>query len=108
MVECTVSLDYRAVSPMYGGKPQYADGREIEVEPGKSLRQGALRTALFGGPARLQSEPTAVTVPGRSWEIDGLGLRDKSWGPRYWQALTWYPLAPNGVQRRFRDDAFGN
>ena len=27
-------------------------------------------------------------------EIDGLGLRDKSWGPRYWQASAWYRWLP--------------
>jgi len=31
---------------------------------------------------------------GTVMEIDGLGLRDKSWGPRYWQALTWYRWLP--------------
>jgi len=24
--------------------------------------------------------------------IDGFGLRDHSWGPRYWQAIYWYRL----------------
>ena len=26
--------------------------------------------------------------------MNGLGLRDKSWGPRYWQALSWYRWTP--------------
>ena len=25
-----------------------------------------------------------------SWNLDGLGLRDHSWGPRSWQAPWWY------------------
>ena len=32
--------------------------------------------------------------PGTRLNINGLGLRDKSWGPRYWQALTWYRWLP--------------
>lgn len=32
----------------------------------------------------------ALTVDGEVTEIDGLGLRDHSWGPRYWQALRYY------------------
>jgi hypothetical protein len=31
-----------------------------------------------------------LTVDGEVTEIDGLGLRDHSWGPRYWQALRYY------------------
>ena len=27
-------------------------------------------------------------------DLDGLGLRDKSWGPRYWQAISWYRWLP--------------
>ncbi|MDP2673574.1 MAG: hypothetical protein Q8Q00_01550 [Dehalococcoidia bacterium] len=32
----------------------------------------------------------ALAIDGESVEIDGLGLRDHSWGPRYWQALKSY------------------
>ena len=78
---------------MYGGKPQYADGREIEVEPGKSFAKAHYEqhcsvtgTITVGA----DSSDRAGTV----MEIDGLGLRDKSWGPRYWQALTWYRWLP--------------
>jgi hypothetical protein len=28
------------------------------------------------------------------FEIDGLGLRDHSWGPRFWQAIYWYRWLP--------------
>jgi hypothetical protein len=31
-----------------------------------------------------------LEIDGESLEIDGLGLRDHSWGPRYWQALSYY------------------
>ena len=93
MVDCTVSLDYRGVSPMYGGKPQYADGREVEVEAGKSFAKAhyeqhcSVTGTITVGAADGESTGTVM-------EIDGLGLRDKSWGPRYWQALTWYRWLP--------------
>jgi predicted secreted hydrolase len=31
-----------------------------------------------------------VEVDGQAVQIDGLGLRDHSWGPRYWQAIYSY------------------
>ena len=31
-----------------------------------------------------------ITVGDESWEVDGYGLRDHSWGPRWWQAPLWY------------------
>ena len=37
---------------------------------------------------------------GEAWEMNGLGLRDKSWGPRYWQALSWYPKKPVVILER--------
>ena len=32
----------------------------------------------------------ALVIDGKQMEIDGLGLRDHSWGPRYWQAIKSY------------------
>jgi hypothetical protein len=32
----------------------------------------------------------AVTVDGTEWQVDGFGLRDHSWGPRFWQAPDHY------------------
>jgi hypothetical protein len=103
MVGCSVQLDYRGVSPMYGGKPQYADGRELPVEPGKSFAKAHYEqhcavtgTITIDAPpptADVLAEGAPATDP-TVMEIDGLGLRDKSWGPRYWQALTWYRWLP--------------
>ena len=84
MVECTVRLDHRGVSPMYGGKPQYADGREIETLNGFAKAHYEQHCAVTG----------TIRVGDETLEIDGLGLRDKSWGPRHWQALTWYRWLP--------------
>jgi hypothetical protein len=45
MVACRVRLDVHGVSPMYGGKPQYADGTEIEDRRAELVRQSPLRAA---------------------------------------------------------------
>jgi hypothetical protein len=31
-----------------------------------------------------------IRVGDEEWVVDGFGLRDHSWGPRYWQAPWWY------------------
>lgn len=92
-VECEVDLDYRGVSPMYGGKPQYEDGTEIEVEAEKSFAKAHYEQhcAVTG----------TIRVGDETIDMDGLGLRDKSWGPRYWQALSWYRWLPMTFSKDF-------
>ena len=103
MVDCSVRLDYRAVSPMYGGRPQYADGREIETLNGFAKAHDEQHCSVIG----TITVGDAVDVDGRDgrdgvvMEIDGMGLRDKSWGPRYWQALTWYRWLPMVFNENF-------
>ncbi|MEM1332245.1 MAG: hypothetical protein AAGG08_02205 [Actinomycetota bacterium] len=93
IVDCSVRLEFRGVSPMYGGRPQYADGREIEVEPGTSFAKAHYEQhcSVTG---TIEVAASSEGGAGDSLVIDGLGLRDKSWGPRYWQALTWYRWLP--------------
>lgn len=86
MVPCTVDIDWYGVSPMYGGKPQYADGSDVEQEPGKSFA-----TAHYEQHCRTTG---TVVVGDEVLELDGFGLRDKSWGPRFWQAIAWYRWLP--------------
>ena len=85
-VECEVDLDYRGVSPMYGGKPVHEDGREVVQEAGKSFAKAHYEQhCAVTGTIRVGDEVI---------DLDGLGLRDKSWGPRYWQAIDWYRWLP--------------
>ncbi len=86
IVAAKVDIDWYGVSPMYGGKPQYADGREIEQEPGTSFAK-----AHYEQHCRTTG---TITVGDEAIEIDGFGLRDKSWGPRFWQAIAWYRWLP--------------
>jgi hypothetical protein len=74
--ECEVRLDYTRVSDMVGGEPDTP--REA---PGEEFARGHYEQLVAGrGTIRVGDE---------EWEIDGFGLRDHSWGPRYWQA-PWY------------------
>ena len=86
MVPATVAIDWRGVSPMYGGKPQYADGRELEQEAGSSFAK-----AHYEQHCRTTG---TITIGEDVLDLDGFGLRDKSWGPRYWQAIAWYRWLP--------------
>ena len=85
-VECEVRLDVTGVSPMYGGMPQYEDGTPVETDAEKSFAKAHYEqhTAVKG----------TIQVGEETIALDGLGLRDKSWGPRYWQALRWYRWLP--------------
>ena len=83
---CEVDLDFRGVSPMYGGKPVHTDGTEVEQEAGRSFAKAHYEQhcAVTG----------TIVVGDEVVDLDGLGLRDKSWGPRYWQAISWYRWLP--------------
>lgn len=74
--ECVVDLCYRGCSPMFGGEPD----RPVE-RPGEEFARGHYEQLVgVGG---------TVQVAQDRWELHGYGLRDHSWGPRYWQA-PWY------------------
>jgi hypothetical protein len=85
-VPATVVLDFHGVSPMWGGKRVYEDGGDVEVDAAQSFASAHYEQ-------HVRAEGT-FTVDGERFDIDGLGLRDKSWGPRYWQAIAWYRWLP--------------
>lgn len=74
--EATVSLTYNGVSPMFGGEPDTP-----HEAPGEEFAKGHYE--------QLVSASGAITVGDDTWDVNGFGLRDHSWGPRYWQA-PWY------------------
>ncbi len=86
MVECEARLEVTGVSPMYGGLPQYEDGSPIETDAENSFAKAHYEqhTAVNG----------TIVVGEETITLDGFGLRDKSWGPRYWQAIDWYRWLP--------------
>ena len=86
MVPCSVQLDFRGISPMYGGRPVYEDGTEIEIDAETSFAKAHYEQHV--------AATGTITVGDEVIDVDGLGLRDKSWGPRHWQALHWYRWLP--------------
>ncbi len=76
-----VSLDlvHDAVGPMYGGS---ASREETEREASQQFAKAHYEQHMkVTGELRVGDE----VIP-----IDGFGLRDHSWGPRYWQAIHSY------------------
>ena len=86
VLPCTVELDYEGVSPMWGGETVKEDGSQLEIDPEKSFAK-----------AHYEQHMAAkgwFSIGEERFEIDGHGLRDKSWGPRHWQAINWYRWCP--------------
>ena len=86
LVDAKIDLDYRGVAPMYGGRPVQQDGSDVPVDPEKSFAKAHYEQHIAG--------TGSFEIGGQRWEIDGFGLRDKSWGPRYWQNISWYRWLP--------------
>ena len=76
-VEVRLDLLVEGVGPMFGGeRAGAASQHEMEFAKGHYEQHHRARGTL--------------EIAGRRFEVDGLGLRDHSWGPRYWQAPAWY------------------
>jgi hypothetical protein len=74
--ECEVHLRYLGRSAMFGGEPD-----ESHERPGEEFARGHYE--------QLVEARGSVRVGDEEWDVSGFGLRDHSWGPRYWQA-PWY------------------
>src|SRR5262249_4073943 len=85
-VPARVALDYHALSPAHGGElREQRDGRWVSVRAERAGQEVARGHREQHGRAT-----GSVAVGDRTWTIDGFGLRDRSWGPRYWQAPRYY------------------
>ena len=72
----SVQLTYTRASDMFGGEPD-----ESHERPGEEFAKGHYE--------QLVAATGSIRVGDAEWAVDGFGLRDHSWGPRYWQA-PWY------------------
>ena len=79
--ECRADVTFTAVSPVYGGEPVNDDGSPVP-EQGGGFARGHYEQHMAGS--------GTIAVGDDEWTIDGLGLRDHSWGPRFWQSPWWY------------------
>ena len=93
VVEAAIELEFQGVSPMFGGEPVRADGRPLEQDAETSFARGHTEQHTRGR--------GSIRVGGETFIIDGLGLRDHSWGPRYWQAIDWYRWLPMNFSEDF-------
>jgi hypothetical protein len=86
VVRAAVTLDCTGLAPPYGGRPVAADGAGAAADPAQSFARAHYEqhVAIAG----------TIAVGDERWPIAGLGLRDKSWGPRFWQAIRWYRWLP--------------
>ena len=93
VVRCRVALDYTGIAPMCGGRPVRADGREkaMDVEQSFAKAHYEQHMAVRG----------KIIVGDEDYQIAGFGLRDKSWGARYWQAIRWYRWLPISFDAEF-------
>ena len=76
-----VAFELDAVSPMHGGEPATATQ---ETAYGRDFSYGH-----FNQHARTRAR---IKIGDDSWDFDGLGWRDHSWGPRYWTNIYFYRL----------------
>lgn len=75
-VPCTADLKYTGVAAMFGGEPDKPTERS-----GEEFARGHYE--------QLVEARGSITVDGTEFDVHGYGLRDHSWGPRFWQA-PWY------------------
>jgi hypothetical protein len=80
-VEASVDLSYRGLSPMYGGEPVDDEGQPL---------RNVSNDFAKGHYEQHVGARGSVRVGDDRWQVDGHGLRDHSWGPRFWQAPWWY------------------
>jgi hypothetical protein len=74
--DCRVALTFTNASTAFGGEPE-----ERREPTGEEFARGHYEQLIAG-------EGT-IAVGGQTWDVRGFGLRDHSWGPRFWQA-PWY------------------
>lgn len=83
-VPCSLDLAMKAVGRPWGGEPEWEEGDEKpDLDPEKMFARGHTEQHMAStGMLTVGDETFAIT--------DGLGLRDHSWGPRFWQNIWWY------------------
>lgn len=89
--ECEVHLTFTGQGrpSMFGGEPDTP-----HEAPGEEFAKGHYE--------QLVAATGTIRVGDREWEISGHGLRDHSWGPRFWQSPWYYRWLTANV-----DDDFG-
>ncbi|MCW3067046.1 MAG: hypothetical protein JWN32_4218 [Solirubrobacterales bacterium] len=82
-VEGEVRWEVRALSPAHGGEPTSPEAVARMLYGDQFSRGHFNQHVAVEGTMRVGEE---------SWQLDALGWRDHSWGPRFWQAIWAYRL----------------
>jgi hypothetical protein len=89
-VECEVHLTFigQGRSSMFGGEPD-----QLHERPGEEFAKGHYEQLVAG--------TGTICIGDEEWQLEGFGLRDHSWGPRYWQAPWYYRWLTANVDSDF-------
>ncbi len=81
---CHLELSVEAVGEPWGGEPEWdEDDDKPDLDPEKLFARGHTEQHMCStGVVQVGDEEFSIR--------EGLGLRDHSWGPRYWQNIWWY------------------
>jgi len=83
-VECQLEQIHRGIARPWGGEPEPEEGEDRpEIDPEKAFARGHFEQHMAVTGSVAIGDDVFVLE-------DGLGLRDHSWGPRYWQNIWWY------------------
>ena len=93
LVDCKIDLDYEGVAPVSGGERVNEDGTPVEEKPEEAFARAHYEQHVAGR--------GMVRVADQEFSVDGYGLRDHSWGPRYWQNIKWYRWLPMSLGKDF-------
>lgn len=91
--DAVVELGYRGLVGAFGGEPVSDDGSPLDEDQSNGFARGHYEQHVGGR--------GVIAVGDEEWEVDGYGLRDHSWGPRFWQAPWYY----RWLTMNFGDDA---
>ncbi len=76
-----IRYDLTGVSPVHGGEPLSSDQQTLY---GRDFSLGHFNQHM--------KVETLIEIDGVKINFEGLGLRDHSWGPRYWTNINFYRL----------------
>jgi hypothetical protein len=81
---CELDQIHRGIAKAWGGEPEAEEGETLpQQDPEKAFARGHFEQHMgITGSVRIGKEEFVIE--------DALGLRDHSWGPRYWQNIWWY------------------
>lgn len=87
------NLRFTAFTPVYGGEVVDADGNPLPEKADEAFARAHYEQ-------HMQGEGT-IHIGAQQFNLQGFGLRDHSWGPRYWQNLYWYRWFPMAFSAEF-------